>query len=254
MDKTLIKGIALLELLIRTGMPRGVTEIARAMGLQKSNAHRTLQTLQRCGYVTSKDGLYAPTLKVWELGSLIIGRLDVKQVAGPVLEALRRNSGESVHLSLLDQAEVVYIDKLEGTHPVRAYSQIGGRAPCFCVATGKMLLAYQPDEAVKRVLAGGLVRYSPRTITDPDMLRRELAKIRANGYAVNRGGWREDVWGVAAPIWDATGAVIAALGISGPANRFQPKALRTLVPLVCAAARDASARMGATPRVEGMSA
>jgi IclR family transcriptional regulator, KDG regulon repressor len=254
MDKTLIKGLAMLEVLVRSDMPRGVAELAREMGLQRSNVHRTLQTLQSCGYVSAKGSMYFPTMKIWELGSLVIGRLDIKQVAGPVLATLTRQSGESVHLSLLDRDEVIYIDKLEGTHPVRAYSQIGGRAPCFCVATGKVLLAFQPDETANRVLAGGLIRYTSRTIVDRELLLRELIKVRANGYAVNRGEWREGVWGVAAPISDATGAVIAALGVSGPANRYQPKALRTLIPLVCAAARDVSIRMGSPMQREGVPA
>jgi DNA-binding IclR family transcriptional regulator len=254
MDKTLIKGFAVLEMLIRSERPRGVAEIAREMDLQKSNVHRTLQTLQSCGYVASEGGLYFPTMKVWELGSLVISRLDIKQVAGPVLATLARQSGESVHLSLLDRAEVIYIDKLEGSHPVRAYSQVGGRAPCFCVATGKVLLAFQPEEAVHRIVSLGLARYTSRTITDREQLLRELGKVRANGHAVNRGEWREDVWGVAAPILNASGTVIAALGVSGPANRFQPKALRNLIPLVCAAARDVSIRMGAPVQLEGVPA
>ena len=254
MDKTLIKGFAMLEALVRSEAPRGIADLAREIGLQKSNVHRTLKTLQSCGYVTSKDGLYTPTMKIWELGSLVIGRLDIKQVAGPVLATLMRQSGESVHLSILDRTDVVYIDKLEGNQPVRAYSQIGGRAPAFCVATGKVLLAYQPDEISNQVLTAGLVQHSSRTIADREVLMRELAKVRANGYAINRGEWREGVWGVAAPIWDTTGAVTAALGVSGPANRFQPKALRTLITLVCVAARDVSTRMGGTIRMEGIPA
>jgi len=254
MDKTLVKGFAVLEALVRSDAPRGVADLAREMELQKSNVHRTLQTLQSCGYVSSKDGLYSPTMKIWELGSLVIGRLDIKQVAGPVLATLTRQSGESVHLSLLDRGEVIYIDKLEGSHPVRAYSQIGGRAPCFCVATGKVLLAYQAEDAVHRVVVAGLTRYTSKTITDRASLQRELIKVRANGYAINRGEWREGVWGVAAPILDASGTVTAALGVSGPANRYQPKALRTLIPLVCAAARDVSIRMGAPMQLEGVPA
>ena len=254
MDKTLVKGFAVLEALVRSDAPRGVADLAREMDLQKSNVHRTLQTLQSCGFVSSKDGLYSPTMKIWALGSLVIGRLDIKQVAGPVLATLTRQSGESVHLSLLDRGEVIYIDKLEGTHPVRAYSQIGGRAPCFCVATGKVLLAYQADDALHRVVASGLTRYTSKTITDRASLQRELIKVRANGYAINRGEWREGVWGVAAPILDASGVVTAALGVSGPANRYQPKALRTLIPLVCAAARDVSIRMGAPMQFEGVPA
>ncbi len=109
------------------------------MGLTKSNAHRLLQTLVGCGYVRNlaQSGRYELTLKVWTLGAAVVGRLDLKTVASEYMERLCQLSGETVHLSVLDGAEVMYIDKIDSPQPVRAYSRIGGRVPAYCVATGK---------------------------------------------------------------------------------------------------------------------
>ena len=94
--------------------------------------------------------------------------------------ALAERTSETVHVSVLDGAEVLYVDKVESPQPVRAYSRVGGRAPAYCVATGKALLAHAPDGVVAE-LSAALVRYTPRTITDPEALRKELRRVREIG-------------------------------------------------------------------------
>jgi DNA-binding IclR family transcriptional regulator len=239
-EKTLAKGLTLLEALARLGHPVGVTEAAKAVGLQKSNAHRLLRSLADLGYVrqVADTGRYELTLKLWELGSRVIARLDIATEATPAMRKLAALTKETVHLSLLDGDEVVYVHKIDSPHPVRAYSAIGGRAPAHCVATGKALLAFQPPDAVD--LSRARKAFSDATITAPPDLRRELERIRKAGYAINRGEWREGVFGVAAPILDANGRAVAAIGLSGPQDRFRPKAMKAFTPLVMAAARDVS--------------
>lgn len=240
MEKTLAKGLTLLEALARLGHPVGVTEAAKAVGLQKSNAHRLLRSLAELGYVrqVADTGRYELTLKLWELGSRVIARLDIATEATTAMRKLAALTKETVHLSLLDGDEVVYVHKIDSPHPVRAYSAIGGRAPAHCVATGKALLAFQPPDAVD--LSRAREAFTDATITAPPDLRREMARIRKAGYAINRGEWREGVFGVAAPILDASGRAVAAIGLSGPQARFRPKAMKAYAPLVMAAARDLS--------------
>lgn len=250
MDKTLAKGLVLLETLVRHPDLDGIARLARELGWSKSNVHRTLQTLVACGYVTVADGRYAATLRMWTLGGLVNARLDVKQVATPALAAIARETCECAHLAIYDQGEVIYIDEIESPHPVRGHSHIGSRAPSYAVATGKALLAFQPAEAVRSVL-GGLHRHSPRTITDPARLAEHLAEIRSTGIAVSRGEWREQVWGIAAPIWDAQDQAVAALGVSGPAERFTAAALERWTPLIARAAAETSARMGRSTGAQG---
>jgi DNA-binding IclR family transcriptional regulator len=239
-EKTLAKGLRLIETLARLGHPAGVTEAANAVGLQKSNAHRLLRSLAELGYVRqdTDSGRYELTLKVWELGSRVIARLDIATEATPTMRKLAAATKETVHLSVFDGDDVVYVHKIDSPHPVRAYSAIGGRAPAHCVATGKALLAFQPPDVVDVTKVRR--QFTEATITDPLDLRRELDRIRRQGHAVNKGEWREGVFGVAAPILDASGRAVAAIGLSGPRERFRPAAIKAFTPLVMAAARDLS--------------
>lgn len=248
METTLVKGLSLLEALASTPNVSGVSELARQLNLTKSNAHRLLQTLVAVGYVRNlgQSGRYELTLKLWQLGSQVIGRMDLKTIGSQYVERLCQVCAETVHLSVLDGAEVVYIDKMDSPQPVRAYSQVGGRVPAYCVATGKALLAHAPAALIDSV-ALQLAPFTPLTITTPNELRAELEAVRSRGYAVNRGEWRDGVWGIAAPIRDAGGRVCGAIGVSGPAERFKPRRLKQLAPMVMGVARQISARLGHLP-------
>ena len=245
MEKTFLKGLHLLEALALSEEPRGVTELSQELGLTKSNVHRLLQTLAHRGFVRqeAETDRYHCTLKLWELGSLVSERVELPKVARPYLSALAGETHETVHLSLLDDQEVLYIDKIDSPMPVRAYSRVGGRAPAYCVATGKAMLAYLPEAQLIASFTE-LTRYSPRTIINPEELRAELHKVREQGYAVNRGEWRESVCGVASPVFDASRRVCAAVGVSGPAERLTPGVIRDFSPLVIDAARKISRELG----------
>lgn len=245
MDKTLLKGLTVLETLAGSERPRGVTDLAAELGLVKSNVHRVLKTLEAAGYVTrGRDAAtYAPSLKLWMLGSQIHARSDVAAEAQPFLQALAAASRETVHLSVLDDRDVIYLAKIDSPEPVRAYTVLGGRAPASCVATGKVLLAHLPASQ-QAAHAVGLEAYTPRTITDSAELLQALAVIRAKGFGVNLGEWRETVRGVAAPIRNAMGTVLAAVGVSGPSERLTQKRIGELVPHVIEAADRISAALG----------
>jgi DNA-binding IclR family transcriptional regulator len=248
MEKTLVKGLQLIEVLARSDGPRGVTQLAGELSLTKSNVHRLLKTLQSQGYLSYIDSTshYDLSLKLWELGSLVLSRLDIKKVAFPHLETLADRTRETVHLSIRDEREVVYIDKIDSPEPVRAYSRLGGRAPVYCVATGKALLAFAPEAVIQSVI-DTLVPFTPRTVTTGPALRAELEMIRVSEYAVNRGEWRATVGGAAAPVRDSSGAVVAAVGISGPLERFKPTRVRELMSAVLATASAISAGLGYAP-------
>lgn len=247
MDSTLLKGLRVLEHLANSREPRGVSELARVLELNKSNAHRTLQTLAAAGFVrTTGGGAYECTLKLFELASAVLSRIDVRQVAEPFMRDLAERTQETIHLSLLDKAEVIYLHKIESPHPVRAYSSIGGRAPAYCVASGKALLAYQDGDALRH-LPDPLPAHTARTITTQALLRRELERVRVQGFAVNRGEWREAVCGLAAIVHDAVGRPVASIGISGPADRLQPAVLHRFSDVVVETARGLSRALGHNP-------
>ncbi|AOY94774.1 IclR family transcriptional regulator [Cupriavidus sp. USMAA2-4] len=245
MNNTLIKGLGVIELLAHSERPLGLSEIAAELGLAKSNVHRLLQALTELRYVIrAGDGSgYSASIKLWELGSAVLSRLDLRRHAEIWMDQLMHASGESVHLSVLDRGEVVYVHKIDSPNPVRAYTQIGGRALAHCVATGKAMLAFLPEATLQR-MAAALVPSTPHSIVEPARFLREMEKIRKQGYAVNRGEWRETVSGIAAPITDCHGHVIAAVGLSGPAERFRPGRLKPFADMVQEAAAEITASLG----------
>ena len=226
MDKTFIKGLVLLEAMARNDKGSGVSELASQLLLNKSNVHRLLQALVHQGFArkNADTNRYELTMKMWELGSRISSKLDVRLESLPFMKQLAEETQETVHLSILDGAEVLYIEKIDSPQPVRAYTTVGGRAPAQCVATGKSMLAWA-DEEVLAVVKNRLKPHTEKSIVRFGDLRKQLEEIRTKGYAINTGEWREQVVGAAAPIRDASGQVVAALGISGPAERLSIEAL-----------------------------
>ena len=245
MDKTLLKGLQVLEALARSTRPRGVSDLAKELDLARSNMHRTLRTLVEAGLVAqdAETGLYACTLKLFELGSGIPIRSDVAGLADPIMAALSDETGETVHLSALEGGDVIYLHKIDSTHPVRAYTKVGGRAPAYCVATGKALLAWQPESYLDRY-EGVLNPFTQQTLADLGALRAELQEVRRQGFAVNRGEWRDSVCGVAAPVFGVGGRPVAAIGLSGPDSRLTAERLAQFAHRITAAARDLTQKMG----------
>lgn len=242
--KTVDKSLHLLELLARSAEPRGLADLVRELRMPKSNVFRLLNALVARSYIRRRDedSRYELTLKLWELGNQIASQANVAHVARPHLDALARQAGESAQLAVFEQGESVFIDKVDGLHPVSGFTRVGSRAPSYCCATGKAELAFQPADTVKRV-ASAMEKYTAATITSVRLLERELEEIRARGYAVNRGEWYADVWGVAAPIRNRAGTVCASIGIWGPEHRVArrvPASARA----VTAAAAAVSAALG----------
>lgn len=221
MDKTLLKGLQVLDLVVRSEGKMRITDVATTLDLTKSNAYRVLRTLETAGFLKqdSVSKSFTPSLKLWELGTSVMNRFDFRTRAYDTLRKLADESRETVHLAILEGHEVIYIDKIDSPEPVSSYTRLGGRAPAYCVATGKALLSQLSETDLAPILAR-LERHSANTITDPESLRTELAETRARGYAINRGEWRESVWGLAAPISDPMGAFSAAVGVSGPKYRL----------------------------------
>lgn len=221
MNNTLSNGLRILELLAHADGELGVHDVARQLSLGASNAHRLLKTLSETGFVkqSPESRKYALTLKLWTLGSQEIARWDVKEIGSPHLRELAEGTDETVHLSILQDMNVLYIDKIDSQHPIRAYTQVGGHAPAYCVSTGKALLAFTPG-AGQALAQLQFRRYTSRTIASHDALLKELEKIRSAGYAINMGEWREGVRGVAAPVYDSRAEVVCAIGLTGPAARL----------------------------------
>ena len=254
MDKTLAKGLNILEFLVSCGQPCSVSDVAREFSLVPSNAHRTLQTLVALGYAKqSVDSRYQPSLRLFELGSRVVGALDIRHIAHKAMASLAADTLETIHLVVRDGARVVYLDKVDSPQPVAAYSHIGGSAPAQCVASGKALLAYSlPSDAAQAMAwlhdtVPVLEAYTAASHLDHQNLYDDLRKVRQQGYALNRGEWRDDVSGLGAPVFDAHGKAIGALGISLPRIRCTQERLPELIGPLRVAAEQTSRLLGFRP-------
>jgi DNA-binding IclR family transcriptional regulator len=167
-----------------------------------------------------------------------------------LLEALRNDCKETVHLTILDRMEVVYLEKLEGLLPIGFMSsRVGGRAPAYCTGVGKALLAYEaPDEVRSFYSKHGLQRHTANTIVDVEKLMAELSEVRDRGFAVDNEEHEIGVKCIAAPIRDHQGKVVGAISVSGPVQRMDEKiAQMNLVGKVINTSKEISARLGYSP-------
>ena len=251
MDSTLAKGLGVMDWLARQSAGARLADVAQALGLGRSNAHRTLQTLVQCGWArqNADDSRYFASLKLFELGGLVDGAVDLKDQLHPVLAALAQATGETIHLAVLQGADIVYLDKFDSPLPVAAYSRVGGRAPAHCAASGKALLAAlaldDPALRAQLGLAGEVLpAHTPHTLTTLQALQADLAAARARGWASNAQEWRLGVCGLGAAVRNARGQVVAAVGMSVPAIRCNAAQAAALAQQLCASAAQASARLG----------
>jgi DNA-binding IclR family transcriptional regulator len=230
-----------------SGSPElGVSELGRRLNLHKSTVSRLLSTLESEGLLER-----APGTEKYRLGpemARLAGRAehygDVRDVARPFLVELAEITRETVNLAVLDGDEVNNVDQVSGPHLVRVGNWVGRRTPLHCVANGKALLAFMPAAESDRLTVGPLQAYTPLTPTRPNMLRASLARARHDGYAAALGEIEEGLNAVAAPIWDASRAVAAALSVSGPAYRVTPERVPELGLLTRDFALRISRRMG----------
>ena len=191
-------------------------------------------------------------MKLWELGQMATTHVDWPERVKPFLQQLTDQVGETTHLAILNDGEVLYVDKVEAVRSLRMPSQVGRRLPAHCTGVGKALLAWLPDELLQSVIGRkGLARFTPNTITDLARLRVELAQIRERGYSLDNEEIEEGLVCVGAPVRDHTGGVVAAVSIAGPASRVRPDTIAETSRAVAAAAAAMSVALGAPPPGDG---
>ena len=228
----------------------GVSELARRLGLGKSTVHRMLTTLVAEGLIEQnpRTGGYRLGIVMFELGEAVRVHMDLHAAVGPVLGQLRTQTGESSQVGVLDGHEVVYVDRLESAHSLRLFTETGRRVPVHCTSSGKVLLAYLPEARRQAVLrAAPLTALTPHTITDPERLAAELARVRRRGWAEAINEREIGLASIAAPVRDISGDVMAAISIGVPLARCSVMSLRRLAPVIVEAAEAASRRLGWSP-------
>lgn len=237
----------ILEVLAGRDSEKTQIEIANELELPKSTVHRLLGVLERRGWVekSSQNGKYRLGLRLFELGSRAVAHLNFRDLAHPYLEQLVGETGETSHLCVLDRGEVVYLEKVESPRTVRIPSSVGRRNPAYCTSVGKVLLAFLPEQKQEEILHSiSFRKYTANTITSLEKLRKELARVRQRGYAVDNEEIEEGLKCIGAPVLDYSGRVVASLSIAGPAFRVTPKEIPALAESVQRVAGELSAELG----------
>lgn len=206
-------------------------ELASGLKLSKSTAHRILMVLEAARFVErdAVSGRYSLGSRVMELGLTAVARLDVFEVARPHLHTLMEQTGETAHLAVLRESEVVTLMTVESRQAIRAPRAMGARTPAYCTSLGKAILAHSSQDELERyVRQRSFEPYTPKTITSAERLEADLKAVRRRGYAIDDEEWELGLRCVSAPVYDRLGTVVASVGISGPIFRISRERLPSL--------------------------
>jgi DNA-binding IclR family transcriptional regulator len=238
------RALTVLSILARLG-EAGVTEIAGELGVHKSTAFRLVATLEIHGMVEQNEdrGKYRLGVGVLRLAGATTARLDVVQEARPICRKLAADSGETVNIAVLSDTSALYLDQVAGQSALQSHNWVGQHIPLHATSNGKMLLSdLSADEVDKRLPR--MPAFTVNTVTTRARLRRDLAEVREQGYAVAVDELEVGLTAIAAPIRNAHGDVIASLSVSGPTFRLSESRVKELVPVVLDAAEEVSRRLG----------
>jgi IclR family KDG regulon transcriptional repressor len=224
----------------------GVSEIAQAVGLHKATTHRIVTTLVHNGYLErATDGQkYRLGLQLTHLGLKVVRRMDLRREALPHMTRLAQQWDETCDLSIYDRGEVFYVEVLQGNHALTIAASVGQRLPAHCTASGKVFLAYLPPAEVEAVLRRPLASYTDKTVTSPELLRREIEATRQRGYGVDDEEMEAGVRAVSAPIRNQKGAVVAAMSMPSPTSRMTSDRVPEIAVALGDAADAVSRRLG----------
>ena len=223
-----------------------VTDLARRLEVHKSTVFRLLSTLQEHGLVEQ-----TPTTEKYRLGyglvrlaGAVVAELDLARASRSVLEELATRTGETVNLAILQGDQVVNIDQIAAPNLVVNVNWVGKQTPLHATSNGKVLLAYLSEDERRRLLDRSLPRLTPRTITDPRILEKQLHRVLTDGYAFTLEELELGLNAVAAPVYAADGRVQAAVSVAGPSYRVTPQRLSELGEMTKDAGAAISRRMG----------
>jgi IclR family KDG regulon transcriptional repressor len=225
-----------------------LSDISRRLSLAKPTTHRILRSWANLNYLeVDLEGRYRLGWKFFELTGKHHESLDLRALARPHLIAINAACGETVHLTVLEGTDVLYVDKIESAEPIRVYAAIGRRAPLHATASGKAMLAHQTASFFDAVIEKSPKRFTERTLIARRMLTAELSSIRTRGYAVNRGEWHIEVSAVAAPIFRFDGTVSAAFNATVPSTLLDDPKVELMSALVVEEADRLSRTLGYVP-------
>lgn len=246
MLQTVQKAIEVLNLFSVEHPEWGVSELARALAFPKSSTSDLVSTLAEQGLLRrTSTGKYTLGWRIVTLSQVLLSTTNFRTEARRVMESLIARFGETVHLATLENGQIIYVDKLQGTRAIQvSVTGVGYLLHAHCSGVGKVILAGRSWEEVQQILVSqGMPRRTPNTITTPEAFREELARVHTQGYAYDQEEAVEELCCVAAPIYDHTGEVVAAMSLSVPAYRFEQHKEQYRLAIV-GAARQVSENLG----------
>lgn len=245
--KSIVKAARVVNLLTSAGTPLSLAHISSEMNMSKSTLHGIISTLVDVKFLVQEQdtGRYWLGTRLFEIGSAIFSQWNVRNVAYPFIQRIVAEVEETVHMGILDDYEVLYINKLEASNSIRIVTDIGSRIPSHCTGLGKALLSgLSSFELLCMVKAKGQQKYTESTITSHEKLWQELELVRERGYALDEQEFAEGLRCIAVPIFDHAGSIIAALSISGPVSRMRGDKLEHHRSSLQKATAEISAQMG----------
>ncbi len=245
--QSLERGLRIIEATAAISDSATLSEIARKTALPRSTAHHILRALVEFGYLAQDDGAHSYRLgpKLFRLTRSRWTAQQLAEISMPLLDTLSQRTGEGTSLAVLRDGVVTIVAKRESEGPVRVVQEVGAHRPIYCTAVGKALAAWLPDSELDRII--GRTAFEPltaRTITTPSALRRQLARIRATGFAVDNEEHIDGIRCIATSVRDHSGAVCASLCVVGPASRLPQRRLAEIRKPLAAVAAGLSARLG----------
>ncbi|MDE0255323.1 MAG: helix-turn-helix domain-containing protein, partial [Rhodospirillaceae bacterium] len=218
--RSLARGLAVIQAFGPERPSMTLTEVSAATGMTRAAARRFLLTLEDLGFVASDGKHFSLTPQILRLGYAYLSSMSWWHIAQPFMEQVAHTVQESCSAAVLDGDEIVYVARVPATRIMAVNLSIGTRLPAYCTSLGRVLLAHRPPDWLDGYLARTtLEKRAPRTITDPDRLRAEVDKVRAQGFSMVDEELEPGVRSIAVPLFDRTGACIAALNIGGAAAR-----------------------------------
>jgi IclR family acetate operon transcriptional repressor len=217
-----------------------MTQIAEQIGMNKSTVHRLLATLEGKRFVQRDPatGAYCLGIRLLQMAYLTLEQNDLRPLAAPFLRHLSDEYRETVHLAVLDDADVVFLDVIESPQRVKLAAAVGQRLPGFATAAGKSILAFMPIERVQHLLKRGIPHYTRSTLQSPEAFLENLEQVRHCGYALDEEELEEGINAVAAPILDLNERPLATVSIAGPAYRLTRERLVEIGPRLLSVARE----------------
>ena len=241
------KGLNLLALVCDSPQPQRFTDLLKETKLPKATLHRLLGALvsHKLLAVDDRDGTYRVGLRALEMAQKSWEGLDIRGAAADEILWLGEETGETVHLAVLDDMEVVYIDKVESRQPIRMFSAVGKRGPLYCTGVGKAMAAFLEDGARARIVERlSMKKFTANTFTARGAFLRHLDEIRERGYALDMEEHELGIRCAAAPIFDHRGEVVGGVSVTAPSFRLTPERLEKIAPFVVQAARRITRRLG----------